>query len=227
MNEYTLEITLLSDAAFSMGGGVSGLVDSEVQHDDLGLPVISGRAIKGLLVTECAEILHALPTTQKDRWQKTALRLFGKAGETDDQPGGLWVGEATLLPDLAAHIRFDQKPSAADVLDSLTAIRTQTAMSEYGAPLDDTLRSLRVVMRGLTFYAPLHLDDGAGADERALLAACALALRRAGLGRTRGKGKIQACITNRPLEPEAFATSEKTSKPLTGEWLQPLKEALT
>jgi len=44
---YTLELELLSDTTPGRGEGVAGLVDAEVQHDELGLPVISGRALKG------------------------------------------------------------------------------------------------------------------------------------------------------------------------------------
>lgn len=226
MSEYTLELELQSDAAFSMGGGISGLVDSEIQHNALGLPVISGRAIKGLLVNECAEIFYVLPEDQKERWQKAALRLFGARGETTEVPGGLWVGDATMPPDLVAYIRSDKSPTPSEVLDSLTAIRTQTAMNELGAPEDETLRAVRVVIRGLTLYAPLQLDESANDDDRALLAACALALRRAGLGRGRGRGRIKVGISDRPLEPSAFATSETTALPLAEEWFKPFRQAL-
>ena len=78
MNDYTLEIKLLSDTSFGRGDGVSAVVDLEVQHDEVGLPVISGRAIKGLLVNECSEILLLLT---QEKWINAARRLFGERGE--------------------------------------------------------------------------------------------------------------------------------------------------
>jgi len=226
MSNFTLEIELLSDTTFSSGGSVSGLVDAEVQHDEFGLPTISGRALKGLLVNECAEILYALPPKIKKRWQKAALHLFGERGETEDQPGGIWIGMATLAPDLVATVQADpDRPSPSSVLDSLTAIRTQTAMSEKGAPKDETLRAVRVVIRGVKFYAPLWIAEGANQDDKALLAACVKALRRAGSGRTRGRGKISARINDHPLDPSKFAAISKETD-FSDQWFKIFKEAL-
>jgi hypothetical protein len=230
MRELTLEIDLLSDTAFSMGGGVSGWVDAEVNHDLSGLPRISGRTLKGLLVNECAEVLFALPSGGQIDWQAAAKRLFGERGETLDAPGGVWIGDATLAPDMVANIVLDKNPSASDVLDSLTSVRTQTALGITGAPLDETLRAIRVLESGLTFYAPVRLqpnpDPQAALADQALLAACVMALRRAGLGRNRGKGSLQARLTDRPLQPDQFALQAEPPDNLSLRWFETFKEML-
>lgn len=217
---YTLELELLSDTTPGRGEGVAGLVDAEVQHDELGLPVISGRALKGLLVNECAVILHALGQTHGGEWHDAARALFGERGETDDFTAGLSIGPATVAPDLIAQLRGEReekRPAPEKILSTLTAIRRQTRMNEYGAPDDQTLRATRVIMRGLTFYAPLLFEQEPTDQQRALLAACVLAVRRLGTGRNRGKGRVKVRVTDRALEPARFAATDQVHD-LSAEW---------
>ena len=54
MPELMLQITLVSQATFGRGDGVAGLVDIEVLHDEMGLPFLHGRSLKGLLMATCA-----------------------------------------------------------------------------------------------------------------------------------------------------------------------------
>jgi hypothetical protein len=219
MIDYTLEIELLSDTAFGMGSGVSAVVDSEIRHDALGLPTLSGRALKGLLVNECSEILFALPGGKRPHWEAVALRLFGQRGEMLDDVEGVFIADAGLAPDLAHAIHQDPTVSRERIIDSLTSIRRQTAMNEMGAPQDETLRAVRVLVKGLTLYAPLSFAAEPGPEERALLAACVMSLRRAGLHRNRGKGKVHLQITDRPLDPVGFSETEGKSRDYAPDWL--------
>lgn len=220
MPDYTLEITLLSDTAFSMGAGVSGLLDSEIQHDDLGLPTLSGRAIKGLLTNACSEILDALGQSKLDPWGITARKLFGVHGEMLDAHGNLSVGDAAVAPDLQAYLASSNSSSVSrqEIIESLTDIRRQTAMNEYGAPQDETLRAIRVLLRNLKLYAPVHFANNLINDEKALFAACLMGIKRAGLGRNRGKGKLKFELTDRPLKPEKFVETEGKVNNLSSEW---------
>ena len=226
MQEYTLEIKLLSDTAFSMGSGISSMLDSEIQHDSRGLPRVSGRALKGLLVNECSEILYVLPEESKSEWTKAAQRLFGSHGNLTDE-GILHIGDAGIAPDLAAYLADEDKLSREDIIYSLTDIRYQTAINEKGAPKDESLRSIQVLINGITLYAPLIFTEEPGEKEKALLAASTSSLRRAGLGRTRGKGKISVKITDRLLEAKKFAESESKTTDIQSEWLKIFKKEVT
>ena len=226
MKNYVLKIELQSDTTFGRGDGVAGLVDSEVQHDHAGLPIISGRALKGLLVNECAEILFALRQHGKEeKWLKAAEHLFGVSGDNAEGGDGMFIGDATLAPDLAAEVRravVDKKLSRDAVLESLTTIRQQTAVDpERGAPKDETLRSMRVILQGQVFYAPLYFEaTNPNPDDLALLAACAMSLRRAGTGRTRGRGKVCVKILEMTLQAKDF--NEGADK--TEELFKPFEE---
>jgi len=72
MMTFLLKFTLESDATFGRGDGVAGVVDSEVQHDPYGFPYLGGRALKGLLGDECANILFALEQQGKaQHWMRS------------------------------------------------------------------------------------------------------------------------------------------------------------
>lgn len=209
-----LHLILESDATFGRGDGVAGVVDSEVQHDELGCPYLAGRTLKGLLVNECADILAALPQEGKERWYKAANRLFGQPGSGNCIDGGLSqsaivsVGPASLPQDLRQalaqqqthtlrQVAPDEREQKANLfrlqtLEALTAIRNQTAMQEDGVPREHSLRTQRVILRQTPFVAALRFQTEPEADDLALLAACVKALRRAGSGRNRGRGRLRA-----------------------------------
>jgi len=190
-----LRFTLLSDATFGRGDGVAGLVDEEIEHDTLtGLPYLRGRTLKGLLVEECANILYALQRNPAyDALCQAARDLFGNPGSTLDDDGLLHIGHAQLPQTLRDAIATDVEAgrlSANDILESLTAIRRQTAIDDSGAPERESLRAMRVLLRDLPLQADLTSEVPISDHHRALLVACALGLRRAGIGRNRGRGRL-------------------------------------
>lgn len=193
--KIVLTVTLESDATFARGDGAGSEVDTEVEHDAAtGLPYVRGRALKGLLTEECANILFALQAhPSADRWAEAAERLFGRPGSRIGEDGALHVGAARLPDDLGDAVREQIAAGVLDPLDvlgSLTEIRRQTAVGSDGLPERGSLRSARVVLRGVTFVAALRVPGG-DADAMALLAACVKAVRRGGLGRNRGRGRLR------------------------------------
>ncbi len=201
MKTYQLKLTLLSDATFGRGDGVAGLVDVEVQHDAVGLPYLGGRALKGVLGAECDNLIYSLskavPGNQKTRWRQAALRLFGQSGARLTGEAIMRVSPARLPSDLQAALARDIEKgtlSRMEVLDMLTTLRRQTAMDETGAPRQETLRTLRVILRDTTFTSQLIFTEDPEDDDLALLAAVVKALRRLGTGRNRGRGRVQAAL---------------------------------
>lgn len=195
MSTYTLKFILESDASFGRGDGVAGLVDTEVQHDEWGCPYLGGKALKGLLVNECAEIWAALPEGIRPLWEQAAQQLFGRPGSGLEDGASLTIGDAQLPVDLRQAIARDiqrNKIRQEDVLESITALRRQTAMDETGVPKEHTLRTMRVILRDTPFEAELHFTKEPSEDDLALLAACIKAFRRAGTGRNRGRGRLRA-----------------------------------
>lgn len=200
MNQYSIRLELESDTTFGRGDGIAGLIDAEVEHDEYGLPYLRGRSLKGLLQEECANVLFSLKQANSAKLsdlETIADKLFGKAGSDLEADAKMFVGDAVLPKDLRDAVKYaiqEEQITPDEVLKSLTAIRRQTAMSENGAPKPESLRSMRVVLRETVFESELMFNEDFQPDsnEIALLGACAASLRRVGLGRNRGRGKVKA-----------------------------------
>jgi len=196
MPMYKLQLELRSAATFGRGDGVAGLVDQEVEHDANGLPFLRGRTLRGLLAEECANLLYALGLQKPDHgWSEAAYTLFGQPGSTTKDTGVLRVGDARLPEPLrnAVSLAVERKELTPEgVLDSLTTIRRQTSMNVFGAPEKGSLRSMRVILPGTIFEAALSFTGDPDERMMGLLAVCVLALRRAGTGRNRGRGRLFA-----------------------------------
>jgi hypothetical protein len=207
MSDYWLRIQLMSDTTFGRGDGVAGLVDAEVQHDEYGLPYLGGRALKGLLGAECADIVYALERADPvkgEYWKVVEHRLFGDTGSTLRGEAIMLIGPARLPDDLRAAIAYDvetENLERADVLEILTAMRRQTAVDASGAPKKEALRTTRVIIRKTIFEATLDFTEPPQSDDLALLAACVKAFRRAGTGRNRGSGRLAADLLNSSQQP--------------------------
>ncbi|MEM8863741.1 MAG: RAMP superfamily protein, partial [Chloroflexota bacterium] len=109
MTTYWLKITLKSDTAFGRGDGIAGLIDAEVQHDENGLPFLSGKTLKGLMTATCAEIISALDSSKGGHsWGEVAHSLLGVPGHLATHVGNLHIGDALLPPDLRKAIAYER-----------------------------------------------------------------------------------------------------------------------
>lgn len=202
MTTYRLKFTTESDATFGRGDGLASLIDAEVQHDRYGLPFLGGRSLKGLLEEECANILFALNEQKKDQqfhdaFYDAAKNLFGIPGSSDSDRAILHISDAKLPANfreaIAAGVERKELKSE-QVLNSLTAIRRQTAMDESGAPKTGSMRVMRVILRDTPFEAELTFNQSPSDLDLALLAACVKSFKIAGTGRNRGRGELTAYL---------------------------------
>ena len=222
MIDLKLKITLLSDTTFGRGDGVAGLVDAEVQHDEIGCPFLFGRTVKGMLREECVNLLFALagaaPTTLT-RWENVANALLGAPGSAESGRSALIVDDAVIDADLRQAIAWQVENAALrreEVFDAFTAIRQQTAVDPVsGAPLDETLRAARVILRDTVFGAQLYIDEDrlrvrevTTTDALMLLAAVISGWRRAGASRNRGRGEIAVTLYETGAEGDAECTQK-------------------
>ena len=191
---HFIQIELLSDAAFSKGEGTAGVVDSEVEHDELGLPFLGGKTLHGLLHDSWLSMQHCFPELSL-----SANRIFGAEADFEEC-SILRIGDAVVDSETrrwieSAENRQHNPVSSEMVLEALTDIRDQTAEDRFtGAPEETTLRSVRVVIRGLMLHSSLYwLEDPTNNDLRCLSLALR-ATRHAGLGRNRGRGHIRLSL---------------------------------
>lgn len=201
MSDYWITFTLLSDATFGRGDGVAGLIDREVEHDQYGLPFLRGRTLKGLLCEEADNILYALSGGEavnvSHKWATARQVLFGRPGSQQGSAALVRYGHAQLPAALRETVirsfaLAGTTLTRADVLASLTGIRRQTAIDENGVPTTGSLRAMRIILRQTPFRAQLRTEAPLADEALALLAATVLAFRRAGTGRNRGRGRLEA-----------------------------------
>lgn len=216
---YFLSVLLHSDTTFGRGEGVAGLVDVEIEHDSAGCPFLGGRALKGLLRESWYEIRDALARGGNPALamlEPAAARLLGESGADFDGSGSraalMRVQAATLPPALRDRLHRNVAAGtirADEVLASLTTIRRQTALdAARGAPEIGSLRAMRVLLRDTRLLAGLDFAAAPAADDLALLAACALGVRRAGTTRNRGRGRVSLLLHD--SEPANYADSAFT-----------------
>lgn len=197
---YKLKITLLSDTTFGRGDGVAGLIDQEVEHDAYGFPYLRGRTLKGLLSEESDNLIGVLSPDVRSYWENIACTLFGVPGSSLQTMAVMHIGDACLPEDLRKAVACQIKNKELtdnEVLDSLTAIRRQTAInSQTGVAEEGSLRSFRVILRQLEFDADLIFETQPNHQVISLLTASTLALRRIGSGRNRGRGHVKCTLHN-------------------------------
>ena len=199
MKTIWLQMILRSEATFGRGDGLAGVVDAEVQHDAYGLPFLGGKTIKGMLAALGDEILFALSLSSPAHfatWQAVDRRLFGQPGSDATKVGILHVGNGQIPEAVCSAIAYSQNVEGLrpqEILEAFTTLRRQTAMDAVtGAPQHETLRTLRVILRHTVFVAQLNFTDSPSPQELAWLATCVKGWRRAGSGRNRGRGRLQA-----------------------------------
>lgn len=191
-----IHIELLSATTFSRGEGTAGEVDSEIVHDDLGMPEIPGRRLRGLLRDAWLAMADAFPSDAG--FAREALGVEGDLG-----PAGarLWIGNARLPEAVRAWVAYAcrrrSNPVAPDaILRAFTAVRSQTARNrKAGGAETGTLRATRVLLPlpGLPFIAPLRIRDYQPVHWKVLARAC-LGVREGGTGRNRGRGSLRLCL---------------------------------
>ena len=198
MPEYLLEIELQSAASPGSGEGWAQMIDSDIVHDEYGLPFIPARRVKGVLREMAEEVAHAVSQAglqQEPAYgftEKSIGALFGERGQTESS--GLAVDNAYLpqheklqpwMEWAKWHVPHLATPE--NVITVFTDIRRQTKI-ENGVAKDTSLRQIRVLKRGLKFYSRVTLHSPALEN---LLQLAAGATKSFGGKRNRGLGKIR------------------------------------
>lgn len=216
MGEYQMRIKLLSDLCAADGGVYNSSVDIDVCHDDAGFPYIQGKTLKGCL-RECAIELN-------DWGDHIDIgRLFGKEG---NQSGMFRISNARLegyqekKKELSA-VRNHPIGHPQNILNQFSYIRTQTSIDpKTQTAKEGSLRTMRVVNKGLEFVADITLGWGKESKEsekedRRQLERCCKALTHMGVSRTRGLGEVRVTLEERkePKRPEVSTAKSEAVLP--------------
>lgn len=199
MYKSRLKIELLSDLCVADGNGYNSSVDIDVCQDAYGLPYIPAKRLKGCL-RECAQELND--------WGDTipVETLFGgegyRSGVCSIRNAYLDTRDGYLDEILEGKDYALCHPQ--NILRNFTYIRNQTSIDyESGAALDKSLRTIRVVKKGLVFNADVEWDDREAMEKNKFyLQKCCAVLKHIGLSRTRGFGNVKVSVEKKEQKDE-------------------------
>lgn len=206
---YKLEIKLESAVSPGSGEGWAGMIDSDIVFDELGLPYIPGRRIKGLLRDNARDVIFTLKQAkvadsesffmleERSEEDDDLDRLFGRQGQ--DAASSFKIDNAclenySLIREwlLWAEHKTPEIISPESVRRSFTSLRQQTAIDPNSSVAKEhSLRITRVLNRGETFISNIELNIENIEKYEKLLTLAVLVTRNLGGKRNRGLGRVK------------------------------------
>lgn len=186
--KYIMQIQLLSDTLIGSAEGYGAIIDKDSVFDEVGLPIIPGKRIKGIL-REQADLL------EKFGGLNSVKKLFGDIGLTERTTEYLSVSSFTLT-DYQANKEYlkyliqEGQISRSEVIEYFTTLRMMTSIDKDGIATDTSLRTFRVLNKGLVFTGELHFDP----SQKIYFDSIISLTRRIGSMRNRGLGHIRCKI---------------------------------
>ncbi len=181
-----IRIELLSDLCTASGETYNSIVDTDVEYDTLGLPYIPAKRIKGCIREAALEMKDFGIITSED-----FLQLFGKEGNASSAftLSNAYIQNYKETAEALNACKALDYVSQQAVLDKYTTLRTQTAVDlETGVAEGNSLRTMRVVNKGLVFEAECNIKDSSKAE---VLGQAISLVKHIGLARTRGLGLVR------------------------------------
>ncbi len=188
MSEYQIKIELKTDLLAGLGEGYGTIIDSDVVLDDVGLPYIPSKRIKGIMRESAEELNDMLGVFHKNI---NIDEIFGITGKKE---GLLHLSNFFLeeYKHTKAWLEYlINKPNIVNkqsITEQLTSLRYSTAIDyTTGVAKDHSLRTERVINKGNIFAADAEFPN----DYESELALICQNMRRIGTKRTRGLGKVE------------------------------------
>lgn len=184
-----ISIKLLSDLCCYSGEVYNTTVDTDVVYDDYGLPYIPAKRLKGCIREAALELyeMGLMPHYNA---------IFGKEGS---DASAFTISNARVenydakVKELKQFEKTDFV-NQQNVLSLYTYLRTQTAVdTNTGTAIENSLRTLRVLNKGLIFYADVDLENKDYVEE---FKNAVSMVKHMGVSRTRGLGLVELKIKN-------------------------------
>ena len=161
--KHIMQIQLLSETLIGSAEGYGAIIDKDSVFDEVGLPIIPGKRIKGIL-REQADLLEKFGKIDSVNTLTGKINsvqtLFGNIGLTDKATEYLSVSSFTLS-DYEANKNYLKyliqkgQISRSEVIEYFTTLRMMTSIDEDGIAADTSLRTFRVLNKGLVFTGEL------------------------------------------------------------------------
>ena len=203
MKTYTLKLHLVSPALIGSGEGFEAIIDTDIVFDDVGIPFVPAKRIKGCLLDSAQEVLEMCDLAQIELpfcLEKSIIQTFGKTGDVQSAP--VYFSNLTIeqydqnqawLKYLLSQEEYQAILSKDRILETFTDIRQQTRIDLSGVADDGSLRTIRLIKKDTTFFGNVVMGND---DEHALttlILACSN-VRHIGTKRNRGFGEVHCSL---------------------------------
>ena len=197
MKSYHIRLELRSPALVGSGEGSGAIIDSDIVFDDIGIPYIPAKRIKGCLLDSTNEIREMFDFA-KIKFEIAIPDVFGEIGAKRSAPvyfSDLMIENYTenraWLEYFLHHKNYQFIISKDAILNTFTEIRQQTRIDENnGVAFEGSLRTLRLIKKGVIFTGEVFIEDPNIQIPEILALAC-MNLRHFGTSRNRGFGEIR------------------------------------
>ncbi len=197
MQKYKVSITLIRDALIGSGEGYGDIIDSDIIFDDIGIPYIPARRIKGLLRDSAEDAINIFNTASISYLNENTInKLYGNPGQTESSPISIpnfyiddYEQNYEWLKYYSKDEEFGNFISKESIINSFTSIRRQTSL-EDGVAKEHSLRTIRVLNKGTTFSGEIEIFDD-NIELKKLLILSFKNLRKIGTKRNRGLGEVE------------------------------------
>ena len=199
MKTFNLKIKLLSPSLVGSGEGYGATIDSDIIFDEIGLPYVPAKRIKGCLLDSANEINEMFGRAGVD-FTLPVTEVFGEAGTGNTAPvcfSNLFIEEyrenKAWLEYYLTIEKYRSILSKNSILETFAEIRQQTRISDDGVAFDGSLRTSRLMRKGLPFIGDVSVEDNDGKIREVLVFAC-MNFRNFGTSRNRGFGEIKCSL---------------------------------
>jgi CRISPR/Cas system CSM-associated protein Csm3 (group 7 of RAMP superfamily) len=205
MKTYRLTLKLLSPTLIGSGEGFGALIDTDIVFDEVGLPLVPAKRIKGCLRDAANEVCGMMEQAQMPCHQKIKDDIgltFGDRGQGESAPVYFsnltledYAGSYAWLNYFLQQHAYPDLLSREKIVESFTNLRQQTKINPDGVAEDHSLRTIRVLKTGLRFSGDLTIENVTQHDQllAILLLACAN-FRAIGTKRNRGLGDVRCTL---------------------------------
>lgn len=166
------------------------MVDMDVVYDEYGIPYIPAKRIKGCIREAALEMMQ-MEIISPEMYE----RLFGKEGNQKSafSLSNAYITDYGTAVNALRACKDKGLASQQNVLSQYTSTRTQTAVDlETGVADENSLRTLRVVNKGLVFEA--ECDVKASLEDKEILKQAISLVKHMGMSRTRGLGLVDITL---------------------------------
>lgn len=205
MTEFTLKIQLISDALIGKGEGWGATIDSDIVFDDLGLPYIPAKRVKGSLRESALEVSEMFDLSEIDKKMVGVIKqLFGETGCMKSGPleiSNLYLEDYSKnrqwLDWFKSKYEKENLFSREQILKTFTSIKHHTEIEKDGIAKNKSLRTFRVLRKDNIFSGNLSFLRDVDSSSMHLLAFSVRNLRYLGTNRNRGLGHIHCKLLDR------------------------------